>query len=97
MNEIYDMSAGKVTLNLDAMIKVAARAVYHAKSQMERYQGEVDGAHYPGSPEDDYHANHTAQFYADLVAKTAREYADAWAVYFALVECKTREDVTIVR
>ena len=97
MKEIYDMSMGKVDLNLDALIKVAVTAVVNAKSQMARYQAEVDQAHYPGSPGDDYHANHHAQFYADLVAMTAREYADAWAVYHALVECKTRETVTIVR
>jgi hypothetical protein len=97
MKDIYDMSANQVKLNLDELIKTAGAAVRNAKSQMDRYQAEIDNAHYPGTPGDDYHANHHAQFYAKLLAQTAQEYADAWQVYHALVECKTREDIEIVR
>jgi len=96
--DIYDMSAGEVKLNLDAMIDVAMYAVRNAKESMERAESEIHRDTYNRkNTEATYHANHHAQFYAQILAQYAQQYADAWRVYFALTEARTRETFILIR
>jgi uncharacterized protein YhfF len=99
MDELYEMDALTVKIDLNALINVAACAVHNAKAVMERYQSEVDNAIYmfEGQGNRAYHQNHHRQFYAKLVAEAAQEYATALQAYFALYEAQSRENLEIVR
>ena len=95
MEENYKMDAEHVRLNIDALIRVAANACGNAHSQMVRYQAEIDNARF--SNESEYHKNHHRQFYGKLLAEASQQYTDALESYFALVEAKRRENVTLIR
>lgn len=98
----HDMSGDSVKLNLDDLITMAGHAVQNACMAMNHWQKEVDNAIYmPDRMDTDghftYRVNHHMQFYADLMAISAREYADALANYHYLVETKRREFVSLIK
>jgi uncharacterized protein YutE (UPF0331/DUF86 family) len=97
----HDLSFQKVELDLHELIKVAGQACKNAKSQMQHWQGVVDNTLlYNGNinrtdEHQIYRMNHKAQFYAQTMAESAQEYADAMKMYYALVECLHREEIVI--
>ena len=96
--EIYDMCAGNVKVNLNAAIKITGCAIRNAKDAMEHAEGEIHRNDYNRkTTQDIYHANHHAQFYAQILAQVTQEYADAWKLYHALTEAKTRETFELIR
>ena len=94
----HDLSAGTVKLDLDKLINVAAAAVNNARTILMQQIGECDPLNFPrNTPQEIYHANHHCQFYAQRVVEAAKDYADAWAAYHALVEAKARENVEVIK
>ena len=98
---VHDLSFQKVELDLHELIRVAGQACKNAKSQMQNYQGIVDNTLiYSGNVDktdehEIYRMNHKAQFYAQTMAESAQEYANAMRTYYALVECLHREQIVI--
>jgi len=96
----HNLSGEKVEFDLERLIEVAAHGARNAKSQMERYEGIIQDAlkNSALAGDDEQAANrhrHTAAFYANLMADTTKQYADALDTYHILVASKTRETVTI--
>uniref|UniRef100_A0A6M3JKU0 Uncharacterized protein n=1 Tax=viral metagenome TaxID=1070528 RepID=A0A6M3JKU0_9ZZZZ len=94
----HAMEYQSVELNLDALIDGALVAIRNAKSAMDRAEAETthrsldsgeDGADIR------YRSNHHRAFYAEIMAGHAVEHAQAWANYFALVEARSRNSVSI--
>ena len=100
----HNLSGSKVELDLEELINVAASAVRNTKSQMEHYESIISNAAFDASIANHngdrrlaYTRGHMAQFYGQYLVETTKQYAAALRTHFALMECRTRPDVVVIR
>lgn len=90
MEKPFDISAEKVTIKLDSLIKVTEIAMGRSCVEVERKLSEIQNLHMRNS------AN-CCHWVAKELARAACDYEKASSIYYALLQSKNRETLDITR